>query len=144
MSSNQTRLANTSPSGFADGWVDQPNGRETIDIIRSYLFKIFVATYTVLHLNLPAKDESPVRVFLRKTKWMTTAVVVPEVINASAFAQYVSARNSVVAMKSIGCSEWTKRHAFFLNMGGVWLNLETANPSLSMPPNFITWLNGNT
>lgn len=51
---------------------------------------------------------------------MFAAVIIPEVVTASAFAQRVSARSSVKAMKSIGCN-WTMRHAFFANMGGVWL-----------------------
>jgi hypothetical protein len=106
---------------FADGWVDEPNGRGTIDIVWVCFFTIFVATYTVLNLNLPARNESRIRVLIRKTKWMTIAVVVPEVLTASAFAQYTAARDSMATMVALGHDKWTMRHAFFLNMGGVWL-----------------------
>ena len=51
---------------------------------------------------------------------MTAAVLVPEVVTASAFAQRVAARESVRTMQALGY-EWTMKHAFYLNMGGVWI-----------------------
>jgi len=119
--SNSTNTTNGTTSIFAPGWVDEPNGRGTIGIVWGCFFTTFVATYTVLHLNLPDRKESGLRVLARKAKWMTIAVVVPEVLTASAFAQYIAARDSVAAMKALGYKEWTMRHAFFLNMGGLWL-----------------------
>jgi hypothetical protein len=119
---------NTTTTIFADGWVSQSNGRGTIDILWSCFFTIFVSTYTSLHLNLPTPNEPPTKVFLRKAKWMTAAVVVPEVVTAAAFAQHIAARNSVIQMKALGHKEWTMRHAFFLNMGGVWLRPRASKP----------------
>ena len=57
---------------------------------------------------------------------MVMAIVVPEVVTASAFAQRVSARESVKAMDAIGCT-WSMRQAFYLNMGGVWLHPKDGN-----------------
>ena len=56
---------------------------------------------------------------------MTFSIVVPEVVTASAFAQHVSARQSVKAVQTMkGDFEWTMRHAFYWNMGGVWIMLK--------------------
>jgi len=125
---NNTDKTYAATTIFADGWVDEPNGRGTIGILWACFFTIFVATYTVLHLNLPARNESRIRVLIRKTKWMTIAVVVPEVLTASAFAQYTAARDSMATMVALGHDKWTMRHAFFLNMGGVWLRPRDSDP----------------
>ncbi|PGH23957.1 hypothetical protein AJ80_02019 [Polytolypa hystricis UAMH7299] len=105
---------------FKDGWVDSPNERGTLDILWSCFFTIFVCTWTALHLNLPAREESRWHVFWRKTKWMVLNVLFPEVVTAAAFAQRVAASESVAGMRKHDHS-WTMRHAFFLNMGGLWL-----------------------
>ena len=116
---------------LAPGWVDQPSGRGTIDIIWSCFFTISVATWTVLHLNVPAPEEKWWQIQLRKAKWMVIAIVIPEVVTASAFAQRVAAKRSVESMKKLGYS-WTTQHAFYLDMGGVWLR---PDDSASFPIN---------
>ena len=55
------------------------------------------------------------------------AIIVPEVVTASAFVQRVAARDSVNAMKSLGC-RWTPCRGFYLNMGGVWLKPRDSKP----------------
>lgn len=59
---------------------------------------------------------------------MTMAIVLPEVVTAMAFAQRVAARNSVRSMSEISDCEWTLCHAFYLNMGGVWLEPRDSKP----------------
>lgn len=112
---------------FANGWVDGPNGRGTLNIIWSCFFTIFVSTWTVLHLNLPAPEERSWQIARRKAKWMVAAIVVPEVVTASAFAQRVAARESVRLMTTMS-HDWTMSHAFYLNMGGVWLKPKESRP----------------
>ena len=58
---------------------------------------------------------------------MVAAIVVPEVVTASAFAQRVAARESVRLMTAMG-QEWTMPHAFYLNMGGIWLQPKESRP----------------
>ena len=70
----------------AAGWVKAPSGRSTLNIIWSCFFTIFVACWNVLNLNLPSPDERSWQIKLRKAKWMTFVVVVPEILTASAFA----------------------------------------------------------
>ncbi|KAI9796758.1 MAG: hypothetical protein M1833_005998 [Piccolia ochrophora] len=105
---------------FEHGWVSSPQRRGTMDIIWGCFVTVFVCTWTILHLNLPAPDEGLWQILVRKSRWMVMAVIVPEVLTASAFAQRVAARESVRAMEAIDCP-WTMRHAFYFNMGGVWL-----------------------
>ncbi|KAL8775115.1 MAG: hypothetical protein Q9209_000594 [Squamulea sp. 1 TL-2023] len=117
----------TTTTEFVVGWVSEPSGRGTLGIIWSCFFTIFVSTWTVLHLNLPAPNERHWQTQVRKAKWMTAAVLVPEVVTASAFAQRVAARESVKTMKAMNCP-WTMKHAFYLNMGGFWIQPKDNQP----------------
>ena len=112
---------------YANGWVEAPSGRGTLNIIWSCFFTIFVACWTVLNLNLPSPGEGSWQIKLRKAKWMVLAVVVPESLTAAAFAQRVAARESVRVMTALG-HRWTLQHAFFLNMGGIWLKPKDSRP----------------
>lgn len=119
--------ANKTTPVFANGWISPPSGRGSSDILWSCLLTIFVCTWTALHLNLPSQDEKYWQIQLRRARWMVAAVLIPEVVMASAFAQRTAARASVKAMEAVGCT-WTMRHAFFLNMGGVWLQPKDSKP----------------
>lgn len=103
-----------------DGWLWAPNKRGTGEILWSCSFAVFVCTWTVLHLNLPGEGDSQWTRIRRKIRWMTFAVIIPEVVTASAFAQRVAAKQTVRSMREIGI-EWTMAQAFYYNMGGVWL-----------------------
>lgn len=112
-------------STLTHGWISSPNTRGTFDIIWTCFFTIFVCTFTVLHLNVPAATDSHTQILLRKIKWMTFSIVIPELVTACAFAQYVAARKSVEAMRALaGMEEWSMRHAFYWDMGGVWIVCE--------------------
>ena len=116
-------MANTSlaePPTFITGWHSDPDGRGTIDIIWSCFFTIFVCTWTVLNLNVPGPQDTYWVVVLRKFRWMLVAVLLPKVLTASAFAQHAAARNSVRVMEALELP-WSMCHAFYLEMGAVWL-----------------------
>lgn len=103
------------------GWVGSPNGRGTFDILWSCLFTIFLCTWTVLHLNIPSKDETYYDLQRRKARWMVQAIMAPEFVLVFATGQKVDARNSVQFFKDIGHPEWSLRHGFYANMGGFHL-----------------------
>lgn len=109
------------------GWVFSPNDRGTGDIIWSCFFAVFVCTWTILHLNVPAKGERQWQRIFRKVRWMTLAVVFPEVVTVSSFVQRVAARKSVDAMEQLGYP-WTLTQGFYLNMGGIWLKPRDSEP----------------
>ena len=103
---------------FTKGWVSQPNGRGTIDIVWSCVFTIFLCSWSVLCVNVPAAHESTARVWWRKLFLAALAVCGPEFIFQIALGQWVSARQSVKSFQNDGYPDWTLTHAFFADMGG--------------------------
>lgn len=112
------------------GWVDQPNQRGTIDIVWSCLATLFVCVWVMLHLNVPAKDDSNWTLFLRRTRWLVLAVLAPELVMLFASGQWASAKRSVSEMKASGFSGWSMVHAFYADSGGFTLQ---AKDSVSFP-----------
>ena len=134
---------------LAHGWVSQPDGRGTLDILQSCLLTIFLSSWSVLFLNIPAEKKTRLGFFANKARWMLFTVVFPEVLTGTAAEQWRSARQSVedfsrlerqweTALQSpqsfenltrlkdnlsrIKNSPWTMRHAFFADMGGLLLD----------------------
>lgn len=118
---------NSSEAQHLDGWIGSPNFRGTGDILWSCFIAVFVCTWTVLHLNLPPEHEGEWRPKLRKARWMTMAVIVPEIVTCCAFVQRVAAREAVCHMEVLG-HKWSLTQAFYLNMGGVWLHPHESKP----------------
>ena len=61
---------------------------------------------------------------------MFWAIVGPEFVLSFAIGQYASARRSVARFKKLGCPQWTLRHAFFADMGGILLHPNDSTPFL--------------
>jgi hypothetical protein len=57
------------------GWTNSLNERSTIDLLWSCLLVIFTSVWTVIHLNLPAKNDGMRTLFTRKRRWMFMAVL---------------------------------------------------------------------
>ena len=124
---------------FISGWVDQPNNRGTIDIIWSCLATIFLCTWTVLCLNIPAESDSQLMFLGRKFRWMILAIIVPEFLLGFAAGQFENAYKAVDAFKDLGFPDWTMQQAFFAEMGGFVLHPKDSTP---FPVNnrHIQWL----
>lgn len=112
------------------GWVSGPNTRGTIDIVWGCLLTIFLCTWTALCLNIPHPHDGKLRILLRKTNWMLWGILGPELVLSVAIGQYASARRSVRRFHRLGCTEWTLRHAFFADMGGILLQPKDSTPFL--------------
>jgi len=69
------------------GWQKGPAERGTMTILWSCLTTVFACTWTILHLNVPARDDGTWKKILRKTKWMVITVVFPEFIFAKAVCE---------------------------------------------------------
>ncbi|KAI0020770.1 hypothetical protein F4780DRAFT_346669 [Xylariomycetidae sp. FL0641] len=110
------------------GWVSSPNTRGTIDIIWPCITAIILLLYTMLHLNVPVPSDKARTVALRKLRWLFTGIFLPELIMVFAFAQFVSARQSVCDMKALGHNNWTLVHGFYADSGGFRLNVEGSKP----------------
>ena len=142
-------------SELAIGWIDQPNGRGTIDILQSCALTTFLCAWSVLFLNIAAERETRWDFFKNKIRWMAFVMFFPEVLTAIAAEQWRSARQSVedfaqlrkeweLALHSSKSPEnfsrirsnlsriksfpWTMRHAFYADMGGLRLDCPDFTP----------------
>ncbi|KAK3291134.1 uncharacterized protein B0H64DRAFT_450599 [Chaetomium fimeti] len=86
------------------GWVSSPNVRGTRDILISSLKHIRFRRH---------------RWLLNKFRWQLFAIFFPEVLVATAAEQWLSARQSTRTFARLGYPQWTIRHAFFADMGGI-------------------------
>lgn len=116
-------------------WVDQPSFRGTWDIIWTSLATIFICTYTLLCLNVPAPTDSMWTIAKRRLLWMGLAIIAPEIVLTYAAGQWSRARQSVQAFHESGHQEWTMRSAFFADMGGFVIHGKLEQGDISFPLN---------
>ncbi|KAK3176099.1 hypothetical protein OEA41_007421 [Lepraria neglecta] len=105
------------------GWQSSPNAQGTIDIIWGCMLTIFLCVWTVLTLNVPARDTTKWAFTRTKIKWATIALFGPEWLSGMAGAQWSIARRAKKQFRDEGI-EWTMRQSFFADMGGVRVNLK--------------------
>lgn len=103
------------------GWKDAPDGRGTIDIVWSCALTIFLSSWSILCLNLPAEHEGFWHRMRRKVHWFMLTVLGPEVLFQLAFGEWLKARRSCKAFREMEHHAWTMTHSFYANMGGVIL-----------------------
>lgn len=104
------------------GWTQGPDGRGTADILWTCFLTIFACTYSIIHVNLPAEDESGWGVLVRKVRWSLWAVYAPELVTAHAATQWEGARKSRDEMRGLGVANWDLVHGFFALSGGFVLH----------------------
>lgn len=82
--------------------------------------------WSMLHLNLPAPDDTMWTIALDKARWMLLGLLFPELIMCFAYAQMTSAINSFKDMKSLGVlpGQWSVVHGFYADMGGFVVKLQ--------------------
>jgi hypothetical protein len=108
----------TSPNAIVHGWVSQPDGRGTLDIIWSCASTLFICVWVMLHLNVPAVEDSDFTLFIRRFKWFIWGILSPELVMLFAGGQWASAKRSVAEMKEISIGNWSMVHAFYADSGG--------------------------
>jgi hypothetical protein len=69
------------------GWQAGPTNRGTLSLLYSCLITIFASTWTVLHLNVPGRNDSTWRKIAKKAKWMWITILLPEFIFAKAICE---------------------------------------------------------
>ena len=119
---NSTNVS--SPIGRVDdrqGWTGSPNGRGTMGIIWSCALTTFLCCWAVLINNVPEPGSSRFSLFTRKLLLLLVCAAAPEVILQVAMGQWSSARNSVKLFHESGFCDWTVRHGFYVDMGGLHL-----------------------
>ena len=133
-------------SHLAHGWV---GGRGTIDILHNCFLTIYLSSWSVLFLNVPAEEQKHAEFFANKGRWMLFTILFPEMMTGIAAEQWRSARQAVEdfskleqlwkgslqSTQTVGTQSalkqnlsrlrrfpWTMRHAFFADMGGIRLH----------------------
>ena len=109
-------------------WVSQPNYRGTFDIIWVSLVTIFISTYSMLCLNVPAPGDSIAKRVTRRLLWMAIGILGPEFPLVYAAGQWSRAKHSVVAFKAYNHEDWHMRQAFFADMGGFVFHARDGKP----------------
>ncbi|KUJ21576.1 uncharacterized protein LY89DRAFT_714670 [Mollisia scopiformis] len=77
---------------IAPSWVPDPAGRGTWSLLYSCLFTLLLCVYTAIHLNVPPPNDTRVKFWLRKTKWVGIAIFAPELVVYTAFEQWLLAK----------------------------------------------------
>ncbi|KAI9867921.1 MAG: hypothetical protein M1813_007743 [Trichoglossum hirsutum] len=111
----------TAPAGGVQavrGWVPQPNGRGSLDIVISCLSTIFLCSWYCVCPNVAAEGDTLWDNLRDKLSMCLLCALGPEFILYTSMGQWHSARQSIEQFHSTGHSEWTITHAFFADMGG--------------------------
>lgn len=74
------------------GFVREDNQRDTISLLLSCFATLGLCVYSAVHLNVPRKGDSNVRVLIRECKWCIIGLFAPELLLYTAWRQLASAR----------------------------------------------------
>ena len=86
---------------IAPSWIASPGFRGTSDILWSCLVTLTACVYTALHLNIPATHKTQWQRIRTKLRWVSIAVLGPELVLISAIDQWRSARELCRALQSL-------------------------------------------
>ncbi|OLN82043.1 hypothetical protein CCHL11_08676 [Colletotrichum chlorophyti] len=116
----------------AASWVDSPTVRGSMDILQTCIVTLIACVYTVLHLNIPAKD-GPYAGILDKIKWVFLAIVLPETVLMVALSQLFEARSlklelGKLSAKDSALPQFDLQFCFFVVMGGFQVPLDDIQP----------------
>ncbi|KAJ7051398.1 hypothetical protein C8F01DRAFT_1237260 [Mycena amicta] len=96
----------------ADSCDDINKCRRLFDVVWGCLATIFACTWVSVHPNVPRPDSSALSLFWRRLWMMIVAILAPEFMVGFAARQYFVARRFSKKFKI------SKRHGFFISMGG--------------------------
>jgi hypothetical protein len=112
-------MNNTATTCDLRGWVGSPDGRGTLDIIWSCTLTILLCIWTSACTNIPATTDSWWNRLRDRIDLASLGLLGPEFLVVLAAGQWRSARRSVNMFHDEGYKDWTIRHAFLADMGGV-------------------------
>ncbi|KAK1851265.1 hypothetical protein CCHR01_06105 [Colletotrichum chrysophilum] len=130
------------------GWREVPTSRGTLNLVWSCIITIFACTWTVTHLNLPGPNDTAIRKFIRRLKWMSINIMFPEFILSKAICDL---RQALDELRQFGQTlpntpqsqhdansptgdhlrsepsienapqKWTISHSYYTQMGGIMI-----------------------
>ena len=96
---NATNNGSPDPNPKTRGWVSQPNGRGTFDLLVSCAVTVFLCGWSSICVNVPANepvpDQSKWNLFWDKWYMFCLSLLGPEFVFLLALGQYTSAADSV-------------------------------------------------
>jgi hypothetical protein len=113
--------SSTTSAHDRQGWTSSPGGRGTRNIIWSCAITTFLCCWSALVINLPNPESTRWSTFRRKLLLLGLCAVASEAIFRVALGQWLSANDSKKLFHRSGYSDWTLRHSFFVDMGGLHL-----------------------
>ena len=121
------------------GFVSEPDGRGTLNIVWSCLSVLLLNTWTVLHINIPSSEWKAWRIYLHKFKWSFIALLIPEGMIGIAYSQWRHAKISINQMKK-HAPQWTIVHGFYAEMGGFKVQDENSGQRYTFRATQLAWL----
>ncbi|KAK4210255.1 hypothetical protein QBC37DRAFT_292882 [Rhypophila decipiens] len=139
-----TEPNSTTVATLTTAWQSEPNGRGTFSLIISCLLTLTLCVWSALHLNVPGQKTSLRSRILEKTKWVLYGIFAPELVVATAAAQFITARwlrkqieldskyrlSRSDKSKGMSTRTWTLSQCFYAVMGGFaadspWVDFRT-------------------
>ncbi|KAK4111690.1 hypothetical protein N656DRAFT_769310 [Canariomyces notabilis] len=145
------------PQGVTTGWQAEPNGRGTFSLIFSCVLTLTLCVWSALHLNVPPLYRPLRWRFIEQAKWVLYGVFAPEVVVATAAAQFIVAswlkreiqadakarqEDGDAESKSRGQSThtWDMTQCFYAAMGGFAANVPGVEKTVTVTPEGIRLL----
>ncbi|RAK82203.1 uncharacterized protein BO72DRAFT_420195 [Aspergillus fijiensis CBS 313.89] len=114
-----------STESIVHGWVPSPEGRGSLDILRSCCTTIILCCWVSVYPNVGSPNDSKWHPLVDKFNLFCISLLGPDFLFEIAWGQFESARKSVRVFRNDTrlnkTFEWTYRHAFFVDMGGIHL-----------------------
>lgn len=110
------------------GYTPNPGGRGTLDLLWSCIVTAAFCTWTVQKLQVGPRSSSAIMTLRRKAFWMLITLLCPEYVTWIAFAQWQRARR-YKDICELGHNDWTMQHGFYVDMGGLQVDLEGSSPN---------------
>ncbi|KAH0275422.1 hypothetical protein KCU91_g4576, partial [Aureobasidium melanogenum] len=113
---NVTTLDNSTRTG----WVNEPNIRGSWGILLPCVSTLLVCSWSVMHLNLPAKSSSNTEKLVPYLYWCVIGIFGPELAIWAAWRQLMSARalKREIEEAKLTSYNFSLTHAFYAVMGG--------------------------
>ncbi|CAI6340611.1 unnamed protein product [Periconia digitata] len=103
------------------GWQSGPDFRGTYDIVKTCLGTVVLLCWSSVCPNVPSQKKGLWHKFSGKIQLFFLSMLGPDFIFATALGQLNEAWRAKKILHKQGYTEWTLRHCFFVNMGGIHL-----------------------
>ena len=101
------------------GWISDPcNGRGTLSLLYGCIFTVYICSWSAIHLNVPADNDSHWTILLRKSRWMLVTILAPEFTTTYSWHDWKEARELVKSLnapitkgvRSFNVRAWGSQH----------------------------------